>query len=119
MISKTLWQLGAIICAVIIGWLSLVPPTTLSQWTWSDLLSMDKLAHSTAYFVLMILAYLGFSERIEKNKLLSIAILASYGILLEVLQNQMYLGRRFEFLDIIANISGLILGLYLIKKIVK
>lgn len=109
----------AIICAAVIGWLSLVSSSTLTTWTWSDLLSMDKIAHAAAYFVLMVLCYLGFPKTIENNKWSTVLILACYGILLEILQNQMYLGRRFEFLDIIANISGLFLGLYLIRNIVK
>lgn len=39
------------------------------------------------------------------------------GIVLEILQDTTFSGRSFEYLDIIANISGSILGILLFNKL--
>lgn len=104
--------------ALMIVVLSLMPGATVQKWIWSDLFSFDKLAHFLLYAGLILL--IGNAYFAGKSNVTSVVIAGSVlGILLEVLQNQMYLGRHFEFLDIIANISGLIAGALLHRQIVQ
>ncbi len=73
------------------------------------------------YAVLVILA---LSSRIprslyDKKTWQLASIIALYGIALELLQKFSYLGRTFEFLDIIANISGVLVGIIIFDPLSK
>ena len=90
----------------------------IQGWSWSDLLTWDKLAHAGVYALLISLFVLG-SEWSRQRPWLLLAALTGYGILLEWGQGLMYLGRHFDILDIIANIIGLITGLVLALRYIK
>jgi glycopeptide antibiotics resistance protein len=98
--------------------LSLIPAKIIKGWSWSDLLTLDKLAHAGVYALLIALFVLG-SEWSRRRPGALLGVLVSYGILLEWGQGLMYLGRHFDILDIIANIIGLIAGLVLALRYIK
>lgn len=82
--------------------------------------SQDKLLHFACYFVLTILWSYGLNKNEKENALsLSLIITISLGILMEVCQFLFFDGRVFEFLDIIANISGSLIGALVFIKIIK
>lgn len=69
------------------------------------------------YFVLSMLTVSVL--RMQKPCLIALIISGLFGIVIEVLQEIMQLGRSFSFLDILANILGVVLGLtgyYFMKK---
>ena len=72
----------------------------------------DKLHHFLSYLILSILGSLAYYEKIFFYKLLIFLILI--GFLLELFQIWIP-NRYFEFLDIFANLFGIIIGMYGIK----
>ena len=85
-----------------------------------DLFSQDKLIHFGSYFVLTLLWTYGLHKTnsnyvIRKSLIITIVV----GFLMEVCQYLFFVGRQFEFLDIIANISGSLIGALVFIKIIK
>ena len=85
-----------------------------------DILSQDKLLHLSCYFVLTIMWSYGLykfktKHCIRKSLLITIIV----GLLMEVCQYLFFEGRQFEFLDIIANISGSLIGALVFIKFIK
>jgi len=66
----------------------------------------DKLLHFGCFFYLVIIAWL---SRIMHNEFCLYVIVLAYGILIEIVQ--IYIPyRSFEFLDILADLAGIIAG---------
>ena len=110
----TLWALAIAI-------LSLMPASSIKSWTWDELLQLDKLAHAVLHgglYVIWMLEMRKSNAPGRRMGLLWVAC-AGYGVLLEVLQSKMYLGRHFDVLDIIANIIGLFIAYWLMTKVLK
>ena len=82
---------------------------------------LDKLAHLIVYALLYILWAYGERAKYPERRFFPVILVAcmAYGILLELLQSQMYLGRHFDVLDIIANIIGLLIAYVAIGKVLK
>lgn len=93
-----LWMAG-------VAWFSLIPevrpPAGLPTW--------DKFSHFSAYAVTALVLVRALAGRYRPSfHLLGAAWLISvaYGLLLEVLQNAMGLGRQWEIADLFANALG-------------
>jgi len=85
--------------------------------SWFDLYSPDKFGHAFVYGVLCWLLLKAFHrEALGKPVLWALLISISYGILMEVVQYSFFPNRFFEVYDIIANISGSLLGLWIFRK---
>jgi len=87
-----------------------------------DWVQPDKLAHAGVYFIFTGLLFWGLKRiPINKRKALWVALIISsfYGIGMEIIQFLFFPGRFFEFLDIIANISGSIGSLIVINYFFK
>ena len=77
----------------------------------------DKLIHTTMYFILAVLLLWAFhNKKITRWKLYSFVI--AWGLLMEITQVLMHLGRSFSLLDILANICGAFLGIISYKFLV-
>lgn len=77
----------------------------------------DKVAHFIAYFVLTffwLLASLKFKS-IKKTHVVLLCLL--FGIIIEVLQSEMTSYRSCEYLDMVANLVGVLVGLLIFKLI--
>ena len=75
---------------------------------------IDKLLH------LSIFTFLGFAfmATFPKIKFLYfIQIMIIYGLLTEILQDEMHLGRSLEGLDLVADIIGVLIGYFIYKKL--
>ena len=75
---------------------------------------IDKLLH------LSIFAMLGFTFMAAYPKIkfsYFIQIMIIYGILTEILQDEMHWGRSLEFLDLVADIIGILIGYFIFKKL--
>ena len=111
----------AILWSLVILGLSTMSGISLPEQLW-DILAWDKLAHAGVYGLQVMLIYYGFQQyrKAEKlgNQLLITGFLISvvYGIGMEVIQYSFFPNRYFEVLDIIANIIGSIIGLFLYRK---
>ena len=85
-----------------------------------DLLTQDKLLHFGCYFVLTILWAYGLDKLKNKRPLVIAIIIATIvGISMETCQFLFFEGRLFEILDIIANISGSLIGALVFIKFIK
>jgi len=87
-----------------------LPHITVFQW-------FDKLVHFSMYFGLSFLAC--WSLSISRNRMKPIYLLLLgvflYGVLMEILQRTMHNGRNFEFRDMIANLTGAVIGIVLFR----
>jgi VanZ family protein len=77
----------------------------------------DKLVHMCMYLGLSVLACWSYdiSHHRMKFMYLLLAGVFMYGVLMEILQRTMHNGRSFDFKDMIANLTGAILGLLIYK----
>ena len=100
---------------------TLLPKGVVSQNNWLDIPHLDKISHFAAYGLLVFLWSIALVEKTTKIKAARISFYSSIalGIVLEILQWLLNVGRHFEILDIIANIIGAIIGLVAFYKIFK
>lgn len=100
---------------------TLLPKEVVSQSNWLDIPHLDKVSHLIAYAILVFFWSIALVEKTTKIKAARIAFYGAIalGVILEILQWQLNVGRHFEILDIIANIIGSIIGLIAFYKIFK
>ncbi len=93
----------------------LLPASAFKAFSFDSIFELDKLIHLTLYFVLFILWSLAIGEQsFEKKKKISLLLsVIIFGIIIEVLQSSMSLGRHYDIEDIIANTIGSIIGVLL------
>lgn len=110
--------IGVIYLAVI-AILSLMPSNDLPHFTIYP--EIDKAVHLCMYLGLSLLA--GWSFEISRDNMKPIYLLLSgvffYGVLMEILQRTMHNGRNFDFKDMIANLTGAIIGLLIYRLLDK
>jgi len=95
---------------ILVAALSLIPAGDLPEVPLFP--GADKLVHSGMYFGLSILILWTFhAKKNARWKLYSFVI--GWGLLMECLQILMNAGRHFSFFDILANITGVVLGIAL------
>lgn len=80
-----------------------------------DLLEPDKLVHALAYTGLGFLTLMGvhLHKKIKtssRNLILALILCLNFGVGLELVQGLLIPERQFEYLDMLANAAGLILG---------
>lgn len=112
----------ALIWAILIGSLSLMPSSEIPKIDIWDFLHVDKIGHAIFYMIMSALLCYGFLDKNIKDETIywiSGLISILYGIGIEVLQFYMSFGRAFEILDIIANISGAFIGLIIFNHLTK
>jgi VanZ family protein len=73
---------------------------------WLDKYHVDKLVHGVMYG---LLAFLLLRDKLSILKVFIICTL--YGIMMETIQGKFFEHRHFDILDIIANISGSLIGI--------
>jgi VanZ family protein len=87
----------------------------VSFWKW---LKPDKVIHLVVYAILCYFLIRGFTRQekypVLKNfaKLIAVTTGIAYGILIEVLQHYVFIGRSGEIFDAMANAIGVLLGLW-------
>ncbi len=91
--------------------------------SWWDLISLDKVGHLVVYGIFCMLLLLGSTHNRtlsleQKGIIIGLGVSIIYGIGMEVVQYTFFPGRFFEIPDIIANIIGSFLGLYLFKRFI-
>ena len=113
------YLLGAIIWTITIAVLCLESSSDLPS---VKVISIDKIVHVTFHFVFVKLWYLffvnnnftkNFSNLVTKTFFFSV----SYGVLIEIAQELFTKTRQADILDVLANITGAILAVFLIKNL--
>jgi len=100
---------------VIIALLSLLPSYDIPDITLFP--GADKVVHICMYLGLSFLASWSYDigHKGMKFMYLLLAGVFMYGVVMEVLQRTMHNGRDFDFKDMIANLTGTILGLLIYR----
>jgi hypothetical protein len=102
----------ALLWALLILVLCLMPGRTLPQWDWADLFSLDKPVHAVLFGVLTVLLGHGFKRTERTGPILAWSVLLSvgYGLATEAMQQLQALGRHGDVNDAIANTVGALAG---------
>ena len=108
--------LPAIIWGIIIFIMSSLPGDDIPKSFIINIPFADKIIHFSMYFLLVILILLGFLRKsknilIIRKFLFAFFISLLYGILMEVLQYFVFIMRSADLMDIVANITGSLIGL--------
>lgn len=104
----------AIFVTLLIGYLSFIKVPRVDV----QVPNSDKLGHSFAYLVLSLCWLLTFFKY-PKKKFLIVSLCVIYGIIIEILQSTVTNHRTGDYLDIIANTIGILLGLFFFNLIIK
>ncbi|HEX6860853.1 MAG TPA: hypothetical protein VF138_11725 [Caulobacteraceae bacterium] len=92
------------VAASVVAWLSLIPRTELPKTGVSD-----KWEHLVVYALLTLVGAWTYRSRAGLG-----AVLVGYGVVLEILQGVMGLGRQADVVDALANSLGVVIGLSLV-----
>lgn len=102
----------SILVALLIVLVSLVPGTSMPDSSLFNIPALDKLVHFGMYTVLGFMVILESRDHITgfRKHVLLISGLFLLGTLIEVLQATVVATRSAEWLDLLANLTGLIAG---------
>lgn len=108
----------AIIWAAAVLALSGISAGALPKGRWWQFEGADKIVHAGLYFVLACLLLYGFHRagRLRKTTIAATVLGATlYGALMEVAQHYLFIGRSFEWADILANAAGAVASLMILN----
>ena len=105
--NRTLWLTVSWLWLFVIIILSLI---TLPQSVEVAIPHIDKIEHAMSYFILMVLFGQCYTQK--RTRLIYAVVFICMGIILEYLQN-LTATRQFEYADMLANSSGVVLGVVL------
>lgn len=113
LVLKQLYFVATLLWAVVIAFFCLIQIDTVPLGTVSNL---DKVVHIFFHFVLTILCFLFFQKYTNsvntlKSTLLAFLFSFIFGIGIEITQELCTTTRHADVFDIIANVSGAILGI--------
>ena len=103
-----LWALGILV-------LTLMPSSDVPHWPWAAQVHLDKFVHAFLFGVQGVLLGLAFANRRTWRSpahpfLLALLIAILFGALIEVLQEDMGAGRSGDVWDLVADGAGALLG---------
>jgi glycopeptide antibiotics resistance protein len=114
---KLKYFLPSFIWALIILLITLIPASKIPAISLLKLKFADKIIHFSMFFIFATLLSLGFY--FQKNLKVRIVLFYSFSVslilasLTEILQHYMISGRKGDFLDMAANMAGIIAGLWM------
>ncbi len=117
------YYLAPLFWAGIILFISSIPSNDLPDFSFWTLLSFDKFAHLAMYSVLSFQVIKSCIRQYANKKIRYYAVRVTfvtctiYGGMIELFQEYVLLDRTGDWMDLIANIVGIILGIVLFKLI--
>ncbi len=104
---------GIVLCIV---FLSLVPGSSLPKYRWQDLIAFDKIGHFLCYAAAASCFGKYYFLKNQTTPFLRLGLFLFFlGIILEILQSSLDLGRSFDAFDLLANTAGIICGLLIFQ----
>ena len=92
--------------------LSLLPPQAFPKLPLFA--GFDKVVHFMMYFIFSILLSWAVKTELKYRRLfLIIPVTIGWGVFMEIMQLEMHLGRSFDIYDILANSTGVVVGVLL------
>jgi VanZ family protein len=113
------FHLYTIIWAILIALMSFYPGKQLPLIDFWELLSFDKFMHIACYALLLFLMMNGAMKQYRFTTFrfrigsMVFMICFTYGVAIESLQPLLVSGRIFDYFDIIANLIGCVIGIFL------
>lgn len=108
----------AVIWAIVIFAASVMPSDNISIESNMLFPHADKVVHFGMYFILQLLFMRYDSSEVKgKNKVIIFILVVSYGFIIELIQGYFLVDRFFENYDIIANITGALMGILFFNRI--
>ena len=107
----------AVLWTLLISTSCLLPASSFKAFSFDTIISIDKLVHFTFYSVFFVLWSLALGLKKKRQLFILMAVTITFGVLIEILQATMSLGRSYELDDIIANTIGSVLGLVMLPFI--
>ena len=110
------FSIPAILWAAFILFVSILPGGTAEQALIFGFFPVDTLVHLVLYAGLVFLLMVGFSKQHTSYNLryypasFAVTLACLYGLGIELLQEFVIVQRNFEIYDLVANISGAIIG---------
>ena len=122
--SNMFWRNNwlAFVWAIIILILCGLPGDQIPEITFLQWLKPDKFAHLILFGVLCFLLLKGFSKQNQfpalNKKAISIALISSisYGVIVELLQETVFINRNGDIRDVFANTIGAYIGYLIFKR---
>lgn len=113
----TLLKVVTLIWVFVITLLCLLPQEDLPEA--GGIPHFDKFVHFVLYVILTFMSLFIFSGSKQPRKMTLILIPAIFifSLLIEIMQGILPFGRTFSFIDLLANLSGIIAGLLLFQRI--
>ncbi len=105
-----LWSLFIFIICIL-------PVSDLPRSTFLTKIYFDKIIHAFIYMVLFFLVLKGVKTISNYPFLITIGYCLSYGLIIELIQHFLIDGRSGEFYDVIANSTGVIVGIIIVAII--
>ncbi len=104
------WRIAlSLACLGVITALSLAPSNDLPSITLCE--GFDKVVHASMYFGLTLLTCWTFQGETKTNRLIILALFSiTWGLLMEISQLEMSVGRAFEWSDELSNTIGTLIG---------
>lgn len=97
--------------------LSSIPGGSMPSYSWMAMLSFDKFAHAFVYSILVFLFIMELSVKAQKyatsRNIIIFAFLIGtlYGGLIELMQENLFVDRKADLFDFLANMVGGLLGI--------
>ncbi len=106
LVNAWVYKVLFLVCISVITYGSLVDGNTVNSVNFFKFYGSDKVIHFIMY---MSLTFIGLNA-MRKHEYRVLLFCIAYGFLIEILQFSNLTNRSFEILDIIANISGAMIG---------
>jgi len=127
LVSNAIWRnvagfLPATLWAVVVVVLSLSSAAIVPKFDWTNIIAFDKLGHAVFYCILALWVHYGFfrlGQRYRRVEYWTAMLCVAFGIAMELLQGMMRAGRQFEYLDIVADIIGVLIAFWIYSRYLK
>jgi hypothetical protein len=115
-----MWRFLAIFYFLFIAFIHLIPSSSIPEISFADFFQLDKLIH----FIIFLIAYLILDKAYSQyyfnyRRFFLAAFCFFYAFLMEFLQASIGKNRNGDALDFLADILGVLFGLYLSVKMIK
>lgn len=110
---------------VAISWLLIMcvlfflPGSDLPKANWLDQIHFDKWVHIGLFAVLLFLWRSSFDYQVNRYGLLLLAAALIYGFMVELIQLYWVSNRSFDLYDVVADMTGSALGLWMYRTVYK
>ncbi|WP_020538365.1 VanZ family protein [Lewinella cohaerens] len=116
--SSLIYIVFTLVWTVVIFYLSTMPGPQLPRIDW--LMTPDKFGHVAVYGILAMGIFFSIKSYYTSSKTVyrwSFLLASGYGVAMELIQFSFFPDRYFELWDIVANIIGAFIALWLLKII--